>query len=133
MSTSTLTPFLTLASTRLSHQLATITHYLSGASPRHSRLSTVILATASARAKSREDLRLCFQLNTTAQGIIEEADESLRQQLKEDVDSGNEEMDGNVAEMNEMRRRWGECRKVKVLCLRLEHLFHVIEGLLGEE
>jgi hypothetical protein len=130
---STLTPFITLAGKRLTNQLQNVQHYLSGAQPRHDRLSDVIRATAAARAKSREDVRLCVGLNNVVQGIIDQADEAVNAQME--VNSGDEEVCASeeVEEMKNMRTKWGELRKVKVMCLRLEHMFHVIEGLLGEE
>jgi hypothetical protein len=130
---SSLTPFITLAGKRLTNQLQNVQHYLSGAQPRHDRLAAVIQATAAARAKSREDVRLCVGLNNVAQGIIDQADEAVTAQME--ANSGDEEVDASkeVEEMKKMRTKWGELRKVKVMCLRLEHMFHVIEGLLGEE
>jgi hypothetical protein len=78
-------------------------------------------------------VRLCVGLNNVAQGIIDQADEAVTAQME--ANSGDEEVDASkeVEEMKKMRTKWGELRKVKVMCSRLEHMFHVIEGLLGEE
>jgi ribosomal 50S subunit-associated protein YjgA (DUF615 family) len=121
---STLAPMISLASQRLAHQTQNVSQYLVGAQPRHDRLSDLIRATAKARAQSREDVSLCIELNNMAQGIIDRADEALTEQLERRSEDTNGALRENA---------WSELKKVKVQCLRLEHMFHVVEGLLGEE